>query len=560
MNCKRMVSACLSIGMALSLGACGDAGGGDSLDPGALESAGMALNVDILGGSDVAGFRFVATPVDCMTGLPTGAPAFSADESLQNTNLPGGNDTFEYHNYDPDSSHHFADHYFNVAPGCYDISATPIDDEGLVSQDCATATLYNQEVYDNAFNEFHLISQCRGIARTALDVIGSLNHPPEVSVEIDKFMCAGAGVVACATATDPDGDPIEFKWKGLESACYRPEVISWEFDPETGEFSECVVIPSYYAKSLSYKVTVRDLAWEDGCMVPIEEILPEQSGVDFDAQKSRASLYFDTHALDDCTPGAMAFIGVTLGAELCEVGGMLVSNPTMGMSEAQATQLAANAVAYVNPNRVGDPDPRILIVRDIANTEDELEDEYIQERLQAAGFTRVDRIDEPAAGLSLFDVIGYSIVWFVNPGYPNDQDTSYLTLKTFREQGGGLIISGDDANQDVSLTPPNTMEIFSFMQFDTTASNDNPNGTVTCGLLTDNNDGTTYIVEFDPTSPLSAGMTDLDFLYGNDIDRNIALGMGEMVGATTVGISPNPTCLITPVPVMTTVPAGTTLP
>lgn len=559
MNCKRLFFACLSIGMTLSLGACGDTGDGGAPDPGALGTAGMALNVDILGGSDVAGFRFVATPVDCMTGLPTGADPFSADESLQNVNLPGGNDTFEYRNYDPESSHHFADHYFNVAPGCYDIAATPIDSEGLASDDCATATLFGEEVYDNAFNEFHLISQCRGVARTALDVMGSLNHPPEISVEVDKFMCAGAGVVACATAFDPDGDPVEFEWEGLDDACYSPQIISRDY-AENGEFTECVVIPSRYAESLSYKVTVRDLAWEDWCMVPIEDILPDQSGVDFDAQYSQASLYFDTHALDDCTPGGMAFIGVTLGAALCEVDGALVTDPDMSMSQAQATQLAANAVAYVNPNLMGDPDPRILIVRDTANIEDALEDEYIQERLQAAGFTQVDRIDEPVGGLSLFDVISYSVVWFVNPGYPNDNNASYHTLKTFREQGGGLIVSGDDANQDVGLTPPNTMEFFSFMQYDTGATNDNPNGTETCGLLTDNNDGTTYIVQFDPASPLSAGMMDLDFLYGNDIDRNIALGLGETVGASTMGITPNPACLGGPVPVMTTVPAGTTLP
>src|SRR5690554_3289419 len=170
-NRKRIISTCLSVGMALSLGACGDTGDGD-VGPG-VETAGMALNVDLIGGTDVAGFRFTATPVDCGTGLPTGDPAVSADESLQEVNLPGGNSTFEKQPYDPDSSHHFADHYFTVAPGCYDIEATPIQSGGDASVDCATSTLYNEMVYDDAFNEVHLISQCRGVARTALDVIGS---------------------------------------------------------------------------------------------------------------------------------------------------------------------------------------------------------------------------------------------------------------------------------------------------------------------------------------------------------------------------------------------------
>ncbi|WP_133621886.1 hypothetical protein [Bradymonas sediminis] len=562
MNRKRIISTCLSVGMALSLGACGDTGDGD-VGPG-VETAGMALNIDLIGGSDVAGFRFTATPVDCDTGLPTGDPAMSAEESLEQVNLPGDNSTFEKKPYDPDSSHHFSDHFFTVAPGCYDIEATPITGDGDDSLDCATATLYNETVYDDTFNEFLLISQCRGVARTALDVIGTLNHPPEISLEIDKFMCAGAGVVACATASDPDGDPLEFTWEGREGECFEPEVISNTTDPETGEVTECVVIPSRRAKSLGYKVTVRDLAWENWCLTPIEDILPEQTGVDFDASESQASIKFKTHALADCTPAGMAFIGVTLGADLCVVDGKLKTDDSMGMKKSQATKLAKNAVDYVNPNLLGDPDPRILVVRDTVNNEDPYEDEYIKARLEAAGFTQVDLIDEPVGGLKRYQTISYSVIWFVNPGYPINNKKTYRTLTKFRELGGGVIISGDDANQNQDLQPPNwyNMETFSFMGFDDTATNDNPNGTYTCGYLTDQNQGKRYIVKFDAASPLASGMGDLTFPYGNDIDRNYALGLGETVGATTVGLyyPGKKECLVDPVTVMTTVPAGTVLP
>lgn len=559
MNRKQWVSACIFAGLGLGLGACGVVGDADE-PQGMAQTAGMALNIDVLGGSDVAGFRLQAIPVDCATGMETGAPAFSADESLQEVNLPGDNSTFKNRPYDRDSSHHFADHFFTVAPGCYNLVGTPLSSDGQPSEDCATATLYNQVVQDNAFNEFHLISQCRGEARTALDVLGSLNHPPEISLEIDKFMCAGAGVVACATASDPDGDPLEFEWQGLDQACFRPDVISHTRDRATGTVTECVLIPSDAARSLPYRVTVKDLAWANSCMTPIEDILPAQSGVDFDASKSRASLRFDTHALADCTPGAMAFIGVTLGADLKLKHGTLKTDEDLGMSQAQATQLAKNAINWVNPNLLGDADPRILLVRSTVNSEDAHEGAYIKARLEAAGFSKVDLVDEPAGGLRLSATTGYSVVWFVNPGWPNNQARTYNTLRTFRTRGGGVVVSGDDANQNVDLPASYDMGFFSFLTFDSTATNDNPNGTYACGKLTDNNQGSKYHVKFSPASPLAAGISPMSFPYGNDIDRNVARTLGETIGATTEGLTSARTCLGAPVPVMTTVPAGTSLP
>lgn len=566
MNRKFLFSACLSAGLALS--ACGNVGDTDT-DPGeSLKTTGMALNVDLIGGTDVAGFRFKAVRVKCAPVPTNGAtPAvlpgytpYVAEESLQEVNLPGDNGRFEYKKYDDDSSHHFADHYFTVRPGCYNLIATPLDSEGLPSEDCATATLYNEKVYDDAFNEFHLISQCRGRARTALDVMASLNHPPEMTLSVDKFMCAGAGVVACATASDPDGDPLRFYWKGLRDYCFVPEVVSRDYDPETGETTQCVVIPSDEAESAPYKVTVKDLAWTGRYKKPIEELLPPQSGVDFDASQSRASLRFDTHALADCTPGGMAFIGVTLGANLCEIDNVLTTDPDYGMSQEQATLVAENAINYVNPNLLGNPDPRILVVRDTADPESPDEDEYIKERLIAAGFNNVDLIDEPLGGLRLIDTISYSIIWFVNPGHPIDNDVSYRTLRRFRVHGGGVIVSGDDANQNSSLSAPYDMAHFSFMDYDASATNDNANGTQTCGELTDNNDGEVYQVHFNDGAPLAVGIIDRTFYYGNDIDRNIARGDGESINAVTKGLKDDLNCLDAKVPVMTTIPAGTLLP
>jgi hypothetical protein len=554
----------------MTLTACGNVGDTD-VDPGeSVETTGMALNADLIGGTDVVGFRFKAVRVKCSPvpangvtpAAMSGYKPYVAEESLQEVNLPGDNYRFEKNPYSKYSSHHFADHFFSVRAGCYNLIATPIDKYGDPSEDCATATLYGEEVYDDKINEFHLISQCRGKARTALDVMGSLNHPPEVKMSIDKFMCAGAGVVACATASDPDGDPLKFTWKGLHNYCYVPKVVSWDYNKKTGETTQCVVIPSYKSKSLPYKVIVKDLAWNGREKVPIETLLPKQSGVSFDASKSRASIKFPAHALDDCTPGGMAFIGVTLGADLHKYKYYIKTDENVGMSKEQATKLARNAINYVNPNLLGDSNPRILVVRDTADPEDPLEDEYIKQRLKAAGFSKVVLIDEPKYGLSLHDTISYAIVWFVNPGFPIDNDKSYRTLREFRKRGGGVIISGDDANQNVSLRTDlgHTMSKFSFMRFDKTATNDNPNGTRTCGELTDNNEGKVYNVHFTDYAPLAVGIVDRTFYYGNDIDRNIALDKGEKVNAVTKGLKDDLNCLGIKVPVMTTVPAGKILP
>jgi hypothetical protein len=550
--------------MGVAASACGDAGE----DAGASEptaSAEMALNVDLLGSTDVVGFKFKATQVHCggpKKGHPVhGAEVFTGKQSLEEGYLPGDNSTFENGPYDARSEHHFSDQFFTVPSGCYDLEATPIRKHEKRSEDCATAKLEKQYVKDDRFNEFHLISQCRGTSRTSLDVIASLNHPPEVELDIQKFMCSGAGVTVCATARDADDDPLRFYWNRKEQGCFIPQSLGRAtVNPKNGEATHCVTIPSRYAESKAYEVVVKDLAWDAKLnkMVPIEELLPKQDdrGLGFDADESRASLHFKTHALGECSTSPMAFIGVTLGADLDWKYGKLKTDDSRGMSSDQAEQLAKNAIKYVNPNALGDPNPRILLVRDTANPEDKLEAKYIKQQLEKAGFDHVELIDEPSWGLKLHDTVGKKIVWLVNPGHPIDDDKTYDTLREFRKQGGGVIISGDDANQNSGLTsPPRSMSKFSFMKY---LGN---NGTSACGKPTNDNQGKNYLVKLEAYTPLTKHMNDLDFPYGNDIDRNYALDKGETVNAYTKGLDLHykKECLHKKVPVMTTIPAGESL-
>jgi hypothetical protein len=561
MKLKLLIAGCLTMGLAVS--ACGDTGD-DAEAPSPVASADMALNVDLLGSTDVVGFKFKATRVHCSgshQGDPvSGAEVFTGEQSLEEGYLPGGNSTFENGPYDAQSEHHFSDQLFTVPVGCYDVQAEPIRANQQRSEDCAIATLHKKYVKADHFNEFHLISQCRGTARTTLDVIASLNHPPEIELDIQKFMCSGAGVTVCATASDVDDDPLRFYWNRKDPACYIPQSLGRAtVDPQNGEATHCVTIPSRLAESLSYEVVVKDLAWDSQLnkLVPIEELLPEQDsqGLGFDADESRASLHFDTHAVGECVAAPMAFIGVTLGAGVQWKYGKLVTNNYRGMRSGQSKQLAKNAIDYVNPNAIGDPDPRILVVRDTANSEDKLEGKYIKQQLEAAGFNHVTLISDPFWGLKLHDTIGFKIVWFVNPGHPINNDKSYDTLRHFRKRGGGVIVSGDDANQNVGLTAPRSMSNFSFLSY---LSN---NGTNTCGKRTDNNQGKNYLVKLEPNTPLTQGMSDHDFPYGNDIDRNHVLNQGETVGAYTEGLDLyyKKTCLGAKFPVMTTVPADQSL-
>lgn len=569
MKLERLIVGCMTLGLTIS--ACGNVGdGGSDSTSGPEGQAEMALNVDLAGDTDVVGFRFEARRVSCKTGDPVDPEqVFTAEDSLEETTIPGDNSTFENRPYDEWSEHQFSDHLFTVPAGCYDLKAVPITESGEASEDCAVARLDKERVRAQMTNEFHLISQCRGEARTTLDVMASLNHPPEVELDVQKFMCAGAGVRVCATAYDPDDDPLRFYWQGTGPGCF----VAFPDGPprrnkQTGEVTQCVTIPSHVAESRTYKVIVKDLAWnKKRCKLePIEELLKRQSGAyadgagaqhhggdgdGFDPTKSRAELYFPVHALGECIASPAAFIGVTMGANLR--GKYLHTDPSRGMTKDQAKTLADNAVRYVNPNILGDPDPRILIVRDTANLEDKNDARYIEKLLHYKGYSDVKLIDEPAGGLRKVHTIGYKIIWFVNPGWPIDDARSVRTLKWFRANGGGVIVSGDDANQTAASMVPHDMRYFSGLKYD------GDNGEYACGKHTDNNLGANYKVVFNPSSPLAAGLSDLNFPYGNDIDANIQLNLGEQVAANTNGLTTKPGCLQTNRPVITTLPAASSI-
>lgn len=583
MRLKLYTVLCLALGVGLS--ACGNVevdGEGESSGPAA--TAEMALNVDLKGDTDVVGVKFKAIQIaSCGPYDPTETGlVYEATESLEELFLPGDNDTFDEDGYTSPayldgSKHHFADHLFVVEPGCYKVIIKPIKEDGTVSNDCAIAKRSYINVEKDKINEVHLISQCRGVARTTLDIVGSLNHPPELDLDIQKFACAGSGVYVCATATDPDKDPAKIKFYELPdkyatsttNSGPSPIPYEWlehpEYDAETGKTTQCATIPTEYADTKEYKVVAKDLGWDGYKHVPIEDLLAEQHNYasDFNPDKSRASLKFPVHGIGHCIPAGMAFIGTTMGADLKtnrDHDPDLDTNPHYGMSEFQAKTVAKNAVDYVNPNLLGDPDPRILIVLDDNNQNEDPEDaEYIKQLLEKQLFTNVTLIEEPQNGadpdgLKPSDVVGYKIVWLVNPGYPIDDELTYHTLQDFRLKGGGVIVSGDDASQAIDVNGTLPMTWFSFLEYQ------GDNGTNTCGHPTDNNAGAKFFVEIIGDRPLAQGlMGNLSFPYGNDIDDAKRVGQGETLNAVTKGLVSDPDCIVDhldrPYDVMTTVPS-----
>jgi hypothetical protein len=262
----------------------------------AVETARLELTTDVLADTDLGGVRYTVTQVDCNTGAPV-TPGYteSVDVDLADMYIPGGNGTFEDAPYDADSQHLFADQYFDLAPGCYDVLAEPIQENGDLSEDCWSAHQDGVEVFASSTTEILLIMQCRGEDNGGLDVIASANHPPQVDdlqFEPSKFTCEEQTRV-CVTVSDPDSDPTEVTW---EIAAGAQIVTTTQQTNADGETVACATIESSTPGTYQVTATVLDLGYNaNGDLVPIEDLLVAQG----DPHPSRATLKFPVHMLSE---------------------------------------------------------------------------------------------------------------------------------------------------------------------------------------------------------------------------------------------------------------------
>lgn len=268
---------------------------------GPLKATGLALTSDTLAGTDIEQMNFEIQPVQCSDGLPVGA-ATSRTIDYEEMYLPGGIAAFEDEPYDADSQHMFADSYFLVDAGCYDVKTQPMRSATQVSNDCEPADKSGVRVRDGETTEILLVNQCKGAERGGLDVAGSINHPPEIddlTFEDSKFISACVPRTrVCLTASDPDSDPLEFEFHARNNAAQVGSITpdgTPTFDASTGQWTACAFVDTTDKGSYSFEARVFDL---DGNGTRIETLLQQQypNG----SRQSRDTLTFPIHAGVSC--------------------------------------------------------------------------------------------------------------------------------------------------------------------------------------------------------------------------------------------------------------------
>lgn len=481
---------------------------------------GLVVHSDMQYVDDVGGFTYSVTEVDCDSGQPVpGGFTDTATIGRDALYLPNGIPAFEGKPFDPDSEHIFGDHYFLLPVGCYDVTSQPLQAaSNEPSESCYAAHARGVEVTDGLTTEITLISECLGPGRGGLDVVTTLNHPPtleDLTFEPSKFVSTCNGIEICATAIDPDGDPLEFAWKQTAgSKVARGPAVTGTTRNMDGSVTQCIVLQTGAVGDYEMQVTVFDLAYdEDGALARIEDLLAAQG----DPAPSRDDLRLPIHAGVDCPiTGNTAVIVLTLHGP----GGKT-------LAPADAKTLTRNAVDFVDPTA---GTPKILLVHDYNNhDEDNADAAAIGADLKALYGAANVTITEPARIVRPEDVAGYDVVWFSNPGWPmgnvSSLPTTFNTLVDFRGAGGGLVLQGDDITQSSTMPVP-LMETLTYLKF----SN---NGTNACGLGIDNWGDNAYKVTFaSDTHPLLSGLAGTSFEYNNDIDHSSAMMLGEQVLAT----------------------------
>ena len=279
--------------LAVSAGACASV---EVEEPSAeLGSTGLALTFDTLEDTDVAGFGFTATEVDCATGVPIDpANVYTATEDLEDMYLPGIDGMFADAPLAGDSQHLFSDHFFALPVGCYDVVAQPITEDGEPSEDCFAATDSNVEVVDGETTEILLLSQCMGDPSIGgLDLVAVLNHPPTltaVTYDPSKFICESETTI-CVSAVDADSDPIVIvpsgdDWTLVDESVSDDGASCFTFSfPEPGDYNV-----TFTAYDMGYNA--------DGSLISIEDLLAAQG----DAAESNDAITVPVHVLpeEDC--------------------------------------------------------------------------------------------------------------------------------------------------------------------------------------------------------------------------------------------------------------------
>jgi hypothetical protein len=224
----------------------------------------IATAVDNHGDTDVSKMEYVIKRVACVAGENVDKLTLTVKVNLEAMLLPGGIPAWENSPLDRNSEHPFADHFEVVPAGCYDVAATPLTAGGALSQDCAAAFENDVQVDDGYTTEIFMISQCKGAAVGAIDTVVALNKPPEINnltFSPSKFITSGEKTTVCVTATDPNGDPVEFEWDQIGGSLCGASVIMTQ---KQGDITtQCADILPMEAGDYLFEVRMFDLLHDE---------------------------------------------------------------------------------------------------------------------------------------------------------------------------------------------------------------------------------------------------------------------------------------------------------
>ncbi len=170
-------------------------------------------------------------------------PAAERTRAYEPLRLPGGISSLSERPYDGQSAHIFADQYFLLDAGCYDVEITPLAADYGPSAECGPATRPDVIVHDGETTEVLLVSQCIGAAKGGLDVVGSLNQPPlieNLTFDPSKFVACPQEVTICLQASDPDGDPMVVDWSILDGPIPVTEPVITTPTDTNGFIEQCM--------------------------------------------------------------------------------------------------------------------------------------------------------------------------------------------------------------------------------------------------------------------------------------------------------------------------------
>lgn len=553
MNSSVPASICLVLATIFVAAACTDSTSTPPSPDQTDQTGGLSVSTDAALGSDVDRITFRLRGIQCASGAPTDVSA-TATRPLDSRARLDNILAFKRSHPTADTPRRSADAFFVVSPGCYEVRTRPLDDDGEPANDCEPNHRERVSVTDGETTDVVVGSPCRGAGSPGLAVVSATNHPPELqNVEFQQYVSTcPARQRVCATASDADGDPIDFHWTATESGGESGAVTEATTEQlDNGDWQSCADVTVDGEGAYQFRVRTFDLA-ADGMLM--EEVLADRADtLEERPTRSRASLEFpvysnascgetydtpdgDNSSTDDSANTSTDVVSLADAGRTVTIL-MALTHPTGPRNTGGAVQLVERTVAWVSPREEASRTDVLFVIDDNAGAQYLPEERNFVVRQLRHARTQYDvrAIVEPRGGLDADDLEQADVVWFQNPDAPVDDDTTYDALRTFQRRGGGLILQGDDMARG-ELSGDRSIEFFSHLRTLDAKSDPCTGDSATEGSENTRVTWTDSMSELLGTNGASR-LGGRSFAYGGDLDRVQRTRTGERVlaGATYRG-------------------------